>query len=83
MPLSIIFQLYRDGQFYWWRKPEYSEKTTDQLQVNDKLYQISGIRTHNYFFRIKIILPKCPQFYIAKTAHLIFFLYDDIMCDIL
>ena len=55
MPLSTIFQLYRDGQFYWWRKPEYPQKTIDLSQVTDNqiiLYRVdvatSGIRTHNY-----------------------------------
>jgi hypothetical protein len=54
---AMLDMLYHGGQFYWWRKPEYPEKTNNLSHVTEKKYHImlyqvhlamSLIRTHNF-----------------------------------
>ena len=43
MTLSTIFQLYRGGQFYWWVKLEYREKTIDLPHFTDNNIMLYGV----------------------------------------
>jgi hypothetical protein len=55
MPLSTLFQLNHGGQFYWWKKPEYLEKTTNLSQITDKLCVVLvQSRHHRHLFKINI-----------------------------
>jgi len=38
--LNNISVILVEVSFYWWRKPEYPVKTTNLMQLNDKLYHI-------------------------------------------
>jgi hypothetical protein len=47
-PLLAIFQLYHGDQFYWWKKPEYPERTTDHEQATGKLYHLQCEFVNSY-----------------------------------
>jgi hypothetical protein len=56
-PLSTIFQLHRGGQFYWWRKSEYSEKSTNLPKVTDKFYHMLYYPVHLSLSLRGILIP--------------------------
>ena len=44
-PLSTLVQLYRGGQFYWWRKPRVPRENHRPL-TSHKHYHIMSFRVH-------------------------------------
>jgi hypothetical protein len=69
-----IFQLYRGSQFYWWKKPEYQEKTTGLPRVTDKLSHIkytspwSGIKLPTLVVICSVWTGSCRSSYQTITT---------------
>jgi hypothetical protein len=63
-PLPTTFQLYRGGQFYWWRKPEDPEKITNLSQVTDKTL------SHARIWYINTIALQCPPWFDVRVVNM-------------
>ena len=73
------FQLYHGGQFYWWRKPEVPEKTTDLPQVTDKLYHILLYREWSYGLRFVLFKGKLiPEYILGEDDQAVILLIPKI-----
>ena len=66
---TIIFPLYRERYYYWWRKSDYPEKPIDMSQVDDKLYHLGC-------FQYALLRPRIELAYISGDRHCI--AYEDV-----